>query len=220
MVKCIKQNMGSQKSAGKGHKSDGRGMGASGTRKIVLPLLEMQGRFLKGKGKMVKKPESSEKKKTGKGKMVEGKEKMTNKGQGKRMKMGSKKMRFPGKGKGKGGKAKFSRKPTEVPKSKVPESKVPASKVPDQKDIIYSRVSSSKQVDKAGFKRQQERCSTKAGKANTVKEVVSGSLPAVQRTQLVHILQHNSGKKVYIETPRGNETGPERSASFDRGHQI
>ena len=140
MVKCIKQNMGSQK-------SDGKGKEASGTQKIMLPLKEMQGRLLKGKGKMVNKPESSKKKNTGKGKMVEGKEKMTSKGQGKRMKMGSKKMRFTNKGKGKGGKAKFSKSKvprskvpgSKVPGSKVPGSKVPGSKVPEQKDIIYAR---------------------------------------------------------------------------------
>lgn len=86
MLKCIKQNMGSQE-------SDGKGKEASGPQEIMLPLQEMQGRLLKGKGKMVNKPESSEKKNTGKGKMVEG-------GQGKRMKMGSKKMRFTNKGKG------------------------------------------------------------------------------------------------------------------------
>ena len=35
-----------------------------------------------------------------------------------------------------------------------------------------------------------------------MKEVVSGSLPATLRTQLVHILKHNRGKKVYIENSR------------------
>ena len=73
-------------------------------------------------------PESSEKRKTSKGK-----KKVTSKGQGKRIKTWSKKMRFPSKGKGEGGKVKFSRKPTEVPRSKVPESKVPRSKIPRSK---------------------------------------------------------------------------------------
>jgi len=35
-----------------------------------------------------------------------------------------------------------------------------------------------------------------------VKEVVSGSLPAADRTQLVDILTNNHGKKVFIENPR------------------
>ena len=131
-------------------------------------------------------PGSSEKKV----KMGKGKEKVTTKGQSKAMKMGSKKNKFPSKGQGKGRKAKLSRTRSKVPRSKVPRSKVPRSKVPDQKNIIYARVSSSKQADEAGFKRQQERCAAKAGKADTVKEVVSGSLPATQRTQLLQILKN------------------------------
>ena len=105
-----------------------------------------------------------------------------------------------------------------VPRSKVPrvprsKVKVPKTKVPKKtmngrasndkaKDIIYARVSSSKQADKAGFKRQQEKCQVKAGKTKTVREVVSGSLPAADRTQLVDILTKNNGKKVFIENPR------------------
>ena len=138
-------------------------------------------------------PGSSEKKV----KMGKGKEKVTTKGQSKAMKMGSKKNKFPSKGQGKGRKAKLSHT-----RSKVPRSKVPRSKVPDQKNIIYARVSSSKQADEAGFKRQQERCAAKAGKADTVKEVVSGSLPATQRTQLLEILKNSGGKKIYIENSR------------------
>ena len=68
-------------------------------------------------------------------------------------------------------------------------------------DIIYTWVSSSKQADKAGFKRQQERCEITAGKTKTVKEVVNGSLPATDRTQLVDILTQNPSKKVFIENP-------------------
>lgn len=209
MVKCTKQDMGNQKSDGEGHKSDGTGKRVSGTWKIILPLQKMQGRLLKGKGKMDNVPKSSEKKVTSKDKMIKGKKKVTSKGQGKRMKMGSKKMSFPSKGKGKPrskvpkSKVPDSKVPDQnKPRSKVRRSKVPESKVPDQKSIIYARVSSSKQVDKAGFKRQQERRAAKAGNADTVKEVVSGSLPATQRTQLVDILKNNCGKKVYIENPR------------------
>ena len=69
-------------------------------------------------------------------------------------------------------------------KVKTQRSEVAKSKV-GLNDIIYTRVSSSKQADKAGFKRQQERCEVTAGKRKTVKEVVSGSLPATDRTQLV-----------------------------------
>ena len=201
MVKRIQQDMGSQKSDGKGHKSAGTGKWVSGTRKIILPLQQMQGRLLKGKGKVMSVLEPSKKKQTSNGKMVEGKKNVTFKGASKRMKMKSKKMRFPGKAKGKGGKVKFSHKPTpKVPESKVHWSKVHGSKVPESK-VHWSKVPESKNiicawVDKAGFKRQQERCAAKAGKAETVKEVVSSSLPATERTQLMNILQNNGGKKV------------------------
>ena len=103
-----------------------------------------------------------------------------------------------------GGKTQASGKTAtgSLPRSKV---KIQRSKVAKSKvgldDIICTRVSSSKQADKAGFKRQQERCEVTAGKTKTVKEVVSGSLPATDRTQLVDILTQNPGKKVFIEKP-------------------
>ena len=197
MVKCIKQDMGSQKSAGTGDKSNSNSMRASGTQKIILPVQKMRGRLLKNKVKIMEMPEPSKKKKN----TSKGKKKVNTKGRGKGTKIGSKKKKVNTKGQGK---AK-----SKVPKSKVPESKVvesksevPRSKVHNKKDIIYARVSSSKQADKAGFKRQQERCAAKAGKADTVKEVVSGSLPAAQRTQFVDILKNNNGRRVYIENSR------------------
>ena len=68
MVKRIQQDMGNQKSDGKGHKSAGTGKWVSGTRKIILPLQQMQGRLLKGKGKVMSVLEPSKKKQTSNGK--------------------------------------------------------------------------------------------------------------------------------------------------------
>ena len=108
-----------------------------------------------------------------------------------------------------GGKTKASGKTAtgSLPRSKVKiqRSKVARSKV-GLNDITYTRASSSKQVDKAGFKRQQERCEVTAGKRKTVKVVVSGSLPATDRTQLVDILTQNPGKEVFIESPPRRRT--------------
>ena len=128
MVKRIQQDMGSQKSDGKGHKSAGTGKWVSGTRKIILPLQQMQGRLLKGKGKVMSVLEPSKKKQTSNGKTVEGKKNVTFKGASKRMKMKSKKMRFPGKAKGKGGKVNSPTSPR--PRSPSPRSIGPRSTGP------------------------------------------------------------------------------------------
>ena len=69
-------------------------------------------------------------------------------------------------------------------KKKIQRSKLARSKV-GLNDSIYTRASSSRQVDKAGLKCRQERSEVTAGKRKTVQEVVSGSLPATDRTQLV-----------------------------------
>ena len=100
---------------------------ACSTRKIILPLQQMQGRLLKGKGKVMSVLEPSKKKQTSNGKMVEGKKNVTFKGASKRMKMKSKKMRFPGKAKGK---ATSPRPRSPSPRSIGPRSMGPRSPSP------------------------------------------------------------------------------------------
>ena len=142
MAKYTKQAKGSENSKGKGD--------------VILPLKEMKGKVVKSKGKNV----LPLKKKKVKGKVVQG-ERHMRKG---RWAMIEKQ------GKGKVIKVPRSEVPKKMKNSTVPKVKVPRSEVPVRRrkraqgegprsrltldDIIYARVSSSKQIDKAGFKRQ------------------------------------------------------------------
>jgi DNA invertase Pin-like site-specific DNA recombinase len=181
-----------------------------GKGKMIKGLMKRKGTVVKGKGKMVKDK---------KGKVVKGKGKVIKAAMSKVTKSKAPSKATNGKGnvikvaRSKVTKSKVPSKATngkgkviKVAPSKVARSKVTRSKVTSMAkngcNIIYARVSSSKQADRAGFKRQQERCAARAGKATTVNEVVSGSLPAAKRTQLVEILTKHRGKKVYIESPR------------------